>query len=50
MSTFSIFQIFFLIPKVQEIILADLGTLSGELQEKLGLKIKFSRNWPLKLT
>ena len=31
-------EIFFLIPKVQEIILADLGTLSGELQGKLELE------------
>ena len=28
----------FLIPKVQEVILADPGTLSGELQGKLGLE------------
>ena len=31
-------EIFFLIPKVQGIILADPGTLFGELQEKLGLE------------
>ena len=31
-------EIFFLIPKVQEIILADPGTLFGELQGKLGLE------------
>ena len=31
-------EIFFLIPKVQEIILADPGTLSGELNGKLGLE------------
>ena len=38
-STFSIIQMkyFFLIPEVQEIILADPGKLSGELQGKLGL-------------
>ena len=29
---------FFLIPKVQEIVLADRATLSGELQGKLGLE------------
>ena len=39
-STFLIFQMkyFFLIPKVQEIIVADPGTLSSELQGKLGLE------------
>ena len=31
-------EIFFLIPKVQEIILTDPGTLSGECQWKLGLE------------
>ena len=38
-NTFNISnEIFFLIPKVQEIILADPGTLSGELNGKLGLE------------
>ena len=38
LKNISVFQIFFLIPKVQEVILADPGTLSGELQGKLGLE------------
>ena len=39
-STFLVFQMkyFFLIPKVHEIIVADPGTLSSELQGKLGLE------------